>query len=158
MIRVSVCLAFLAAAAILEQVSDAPERTWLRQLALSLRMWASTVRSHDNFYFAQVIRDRHGEDLAKPPRIALVRRDEPDLLLWNEIQRDELDNANELRAMLESGGLDLIGRARTVREEDVFLLGPDVAGALRKKTDIMRNHWLDGQRYLTPSRPVPQGR
>ncbi|MEK7405427.1 MAG: hypothetical protein AAB225_09985 [Acidobacteriota bacterium] len=147
----------LAAAAILEQVTtDAPDRSWLHQLALSLRMWASTVRSHDNFYFAQAIRDRHAEDLAKPPRIALVRRDDPDLLLWNEIQRDELDNASELLAMLESGGLDLVGRARNVREEDVFQLGPDVPGALRKKADIMRNHWLDGQRYLTPARPDPK--
>ncbi len=145
----------LAAAAIFEQVTDAPDRSWFRQLARSLRLWASTVRSHDNFYFAQVIRDRHAEELAKPPRVALVRRDEPDLLLWNEIQRDELDNAEELRALLEDGGLDLVGRARDVREEDVFLLGPDLPGALRKKTELMRKHWLDGQRYLTPVKPKP---
>jgi len=147
--------AALAAAAIFEQVTDAPDRSWFRQLARSLRLWASTVRSHDNFYFAQVIRDRRREELGQPPRIALVRRDEPDLLLWNEIQRDELDNANELRALLEDGGLELVGRARQVREEDVFLLGPDLPGALLKKTDLMRQHWLDGQRYLTPSKPQP---
>ena len=143
----------IAAAAILEGLNDAPERGWLRQLALSLRLWAGTVRSHDNFYFAQAIRDRRVEELAKPPRIALVRRDEPDLYLWNEILRDELDNANELRAMLGNGGLELLARARTAQEEDVFLLGPDLAGALRKKVDLMRRHWLDGQRYLTASAP-----
>jgi hypothetical protein len=124
-------------------------------LALSLRMWASTVRSHDNFYFAQAIRDRHVDDLAKPPRIALVRKDEPDLLFWNEILRDELDNVTELRAMLESGGLNLVARARAGHEEDVFLLGPDLVAALTKKADLMRRHWLDGQRYLTPSGPAP---
>jgi hypothetical protein len=142
----------VAAAGIFDQVTEAPDRPWFRQLALSLRMWASTVRSHDNFYSAQLIRDRHGEDLAKPPRIALLRKDDPDLLLWNEIQRDEFDNTNELRAMLENGGLELVARARNAWQEDVFLLGPDILGALRRKADIMRNHWLDGQRYLTPPR------
>jgi len=142
----------LQAAGIFEQATDAPEHSWFHQLALSLRMWASAVRSHDNFYFAQVIRDRRGEDLAKPPRLVLARKDEPDLLLWNEIQRDELDNTNELRRMLENGGLELVARARIARQEDTFLLGPDILAALRKKVDIMRNHWLDGQRYLTPPR------
>jgi hypothetical protein len=142
----------LAAAAIFEQATDAPERAWLGQLALSLRLWASTVRSHDNFYFAQVIRDRRKAELAMPPRFLLARADDPDLLLWNEIQRDELDNANDLWTMLMNGGLDLIARGRAVREEDVFLYGPDLPDALRKKIDLMRAHWLDGQRYLVPPR------
>ncbi|MCX6622260.1 MAG: hypothetical protein NTY38_14570 [Acidobacteria bacterium] len=140
------------AAGLLEQAADAPERAWLRQLALSLRLWASTVRSHDNFYFAQVIRDRRKDDLAAAPRFLLARKDEPDLLLWNEIQRDELDNTVELRALLEAGGLELLARARNPRDEDVFLYGPDIYGALHKKMDLMRAHWLDGQRYLSPAR------
>jgi hypothetical protein len=118
-------------------------------------MFASTVRSHDNFYAAQLIRDRHPEELAKPPRLALARSNEPDLLLWNEIQRDEFDNANELRAMVANGGLELIARAAPPLREDVFLLGPDLAGALRKKAEIMRRHWLDGQRYLTGGPAAP---
>jgi hypothetical protein len=141
----------LAAAGIFESLAGAPERAWFRELALSLRMWASTVRSHDNFYAAQLIRDRHGDDLARPPRAAITRKDVPDLLLWNEIQRDEFDNANELHKMLVNGGLELLARARQRSGEDVFLLGPDILGALQKKTEIMRTHWLDGQRYLTPS-------
>jgi hypothetical protein len=140
------------AANLLEQAADAPERAWFGQLALSLRLWASTVRSHDNFYYAQVIRDRHKEDLAGAPRLLLERKDEPDLLLWNEIQRDELDNTIELRALLQDGGLELIARALNPRDEDVFLYGPDLYGALRKKVDLMRAHWLEGQRYLSPAR------
>ena len=145
----------LAAAGAFEQVAGAPEGRWFRQVALSLRMWAGTVRSHDNFYSAQLIRDRHEEDIAKPPRLALARKDDPDLLLWNEIQRDEFDNTNELRAMLQNGGSELVARALHARQEDVFLLGPDLAGALRKKAEIMRRHWLDGQRYLTPDARAP---
>jgi hypothetical protein len=142
----------LAAAEILEQAAGAPENTWLRQMATSLQLWASTVRSHDNFYFAQEIRDRRKDELALAPRFLLARTDDPDLLLWNEIQRDELDNANDLRRLLEKGGLDLIARARTPQEEDVFLYGPDILRDLRKKVDLMRAHWLDGQRYLVPPR------
>jgi hypothetical protein len=145
----------IAAAGVFEQLAGAPESRWFGQLALSLRMWAGTVRSNDNFYAAQLIRDRHVEDLAKPPRQALARADEPDLLLWNEVQRDEFDNTNELRAMLNRGGLELVARALDAGREDVFLLGPDLGGALRKKSEIMRRHWLDGQRYLTPDPKAP---
>jgi len=33
----------------------------------------STVRSHDNFYFAQEIRDRRKDELAMPPRFLLAQ-------------------------------------------------------------------------------------
>ncbi len=71
-------------------------------------------------------------------------------MAWNEVLRDEFDNVNELRAMLAGGGLALIAHADTPQQEDVFLLGPDVEGALRRKAELMRRHWLDGQRYLSP--------
>ena len=77
---------------------------------------------------------------------------DPDLLLWNEIQRDELDNTNELLDLLAHGGLDLIGRARNSKDEDIFLYGPNLLDDMGKKVAIMREHWLDGQRYLTPLR------
>ncbi len=56
----------IAAAETFERITGAPEERWFRQLALSLCLWASMVRSHDNFYAAQVIRDRHAKDLAGP--------------------------------------------------------------------------------------------
>jgi hypothetical protein len=134
--------------------NGAPEAAWFRQLALSLRLWASTVRSSNNFYFAQLIRDRHQADLAAPPRILLPRvgMSDPDLLLWNEIQRDELDNTDEFLDLLARGGLDLIAHARNAKDEDVFLYGPTLVDDLQKKVAIMREHGLDGQRYLTPPR------
>jgi hypothetical protein len=117
-------------------------------------LWASAVRSTDNFYGAQLIRDRHKEALAAPPRILVARIgiSDPDLLLWNEIQRDELDNTNELLELLANGGLDLIARARNSKDEETFLYGPNLLDDMRKKVAIMREHWLDGQRYLTPPR------
>jgi len=137
-----------------QAASAAPEAAWLRQMALSLRLWASAVRSLNNFYFAQLIRDRHKQDFAAPPRILVARSDitQPDLLLWNEIQRDELDNTNELLDLLAKGGWDLVAHARNPQDEDTFLYGPNLLDNLKKKVAIMQEHWLDGQRYLTPPR------
>jgi hypothetical protein len=142
----------LEAAAIFEQAADSSDGEWFQQIALSLRLWASAVRSHDNFYFAQEIRDRNAEGIAAPPRRMFTHlAATPDLLLWNEIQRDELDNANDLRAMLEHGGLELVAHALNPRSEDCFLYGPYLLEALQKKVDLMLAHWLDGQRYLIPT-------
>jgi len=144
----------LEAASIFESVKEAPEASWFRQLAISLRLWASMVRSHDNFYFGQLIRDRNREVLAGEPRTPARRPDsagDADLLQWNDIQRDELDNTQELIALLNNGGLELVARARDARDEDTFLLGPDILGALQKKADIMRKRWLDAQRFLMPA-------
>jgi len=57
---------------------------------------------------------------------------EADYMLWNEIQRDEYDNTAELLSLLQNGGLQGIARARNASDEDTFLLGPDVAGALER--------------------------
>ena len=143
------------AAGILEELKSTPEATWFKQLALSLRLWANTVRSHDNFYFGQEIRDRNAERLAAPPRYLPTDTHTADLLFWNEIQRDELDNAVDLIRMLENGGLELVAFAREPLVEDVFTYGPNLLSDVQKKIELMRKHWLDGQRYLTPPRGTP---
>jgi len=61
-----------------------------------------------------------------------------------------LDNTAELLALLEGGGLKYMGHAQDARYEDTFLLGPNLPDGLRRKIDLMRAHWLDVQRYLTP--------
>ena len=142
----------LRAAEILEGVTEAPQQKWLRQLALSLRMWTSGVRSMNNFYFGQLIRDRSAAAIAKGPRTPSKQFNwtgDSDYLEWNKIQRDEFDNTNELIALLQNGGLDLIARAGTKRYEDTFLLGPDLIGALHEKTRRMQREWLDVDKYLT---------
>jgi hypothetical protein len=139
------------AARLLEDAPGAPQKEWLDQMAIGLRMWSSEVRSINNFYFAQLIRDRHAKELSgpllQPPKVATPTGD-PDYLLWNMIQRAEYDNTGDLLALVRNGGLDLIARAKTPSDEDVFLLGPNLADALEKKRRIMRQHWLDVQRYL----------
>jgi hypothetical protein len=143
----------LQAASIMEGLKDAPEAAWLGRQALALRLWASEVRSINNFHHAQLIRDKYAAILAGPPRIPAKKANwdgDPGNLEWNEIMRDEFDNANELVALLESGGLDLIARAADQRHEDTFILGPDLLNQVKLKTKIMREHWLDVQDYLAP--------
>ncbi|PYT28008.1 MAG: hypothetical protein DMG57_16550 [Acidobacteria bacterium] len=142
----------LEAAQILEGATGAPEKEWLELVAIGLRMWSSELRSINNFYFAQRIRDSHAKELSGPPlkpsKTSTFAGDS-DYLLWNEIQRAEYDNTAELLSLIRNGGLEMIARARRVSDEDVFLLGPDLAGALEHKRRIMRQHWLDVQQYLT---------
>ncbi|MEA1996685.1 MAG: hypothetical protein U9N45_03565 [Gemmatimonadota bacterium] len=143
----------LDAARILESLERAPEGEWLKKLATSLRMWVSLVRSSNNFYHAQLIRDRYAEilagDIRMPEKIEHWTGDEGNLE-WNAIMRDEFDNTNELIELLENGGLELIAIAKDKRHEDTFLFGPDLVDQLRKKASIMRAHWLDVQDYLAP--------
>ena len=142
----------LHAAQLLEGTKDAPSQKWLQQLALSLRMWISGVRSMNNFYFAQLIRDRSTAASAKGPRTPSKQFNwtgDYDYLDWNSIQRDELDNTCELIAMLQNGGLELIAHANSKRYEDTFLVGPDIIAALHQKIRLMEREWLGAQDYLT---------
>lgn len=141
------------AAGAVEGLKEAPETKWLSQLAVSLRMWASEVRSVHNFYFAQLIRDRQSYALSGPPSIPTklaTWTGDPDLQEWNQIQRAEFDNTNELVKLLENGGLAYFSRAKAPNYEDTFVMGTDILGALNHKTEIMRQHWLDAERVLTP--------
>lgn len=146
--------AALDAAGRLESLHGAPQQAWLGQLALSLRMWASEVRSIHNFYFAQQLRDRNRDALsaAAPkvhPKVATWDGDR-DFIEWTRILRDELDNAEELSALAARGGLRFIGHVEDPKYEDTFVFGPRLAENLQQKVALMRAHWLDVQDYLAP--------
>jgi len=142
-----------SAARTMENLENAPQGEWLNKIALGFKMWASEVRSIHNFYHAQLIRDKYADILAGEPKIPSkveTWQGDPGYLEWIEIMRDEFDNTNELIAMLEDGGIELVARAENPRYEDTFLLGPDLIDQLKKKARIMREHWLDVQEYLAP--------
>jgi hypothetical protein len=128
---------------------------FFRRMAAGVCAWASVVRSRLNFHAAQIIRDRHAAELAGPPRRPARTASwsgNRDLLRFNEIQRDELDNAAELYALVRADP-DLLARAARAADEDTFLLGPDLARHLLLKQRIMRRHWRDLEDYLdTPNR------
>lgn len=138
----------------LEGLGDGPESDWLRKVGLALRMWTSEVRSIHNFHHAQLLRDRYADRLHPEEEYIPVKQGtwdgDPGNLAWNAILRDELDNANELIAMLEAGGMDLVAAADDARYEDTFLMGPDFIEQVKKKVKVMRNRWLEVQEYLAP--------
>jgi hypothetical protein len=136
----------------LENITGAPEQEFLQNMAVSLRIYSSVVRSCGNFYQAQVIRNRNNEKLNEPvhrPDKIPTWTGDQDLLDFNEIMRDELDNTQNLIDLLENGGMDLINHAKDPSSEDTFLLGPNLIKQLKQKRKIMLDHWLDIEDYLT---------
>lgn len=136
----------------MEKITNAPEQEFLDNMAMALHIYSSVVRSCGNFNDAQIIRNRNRDVLAgpvhRPSKIPTWTGDQ-DLLDFNLIMRDELDNTNEMIALLENGGMDLINHAEDPNFEDTFLLGPDLIENLKQKRKIMLDHWLDIEDYLT---------
>jgi len=136
----------------MEKITNAPEQKFLDNMAMALRIYSSVVRSCGNFNDAQMIRNRNKEVLSGPvhrPNKIPTWTGDQDLLDFNEIMRDELDNTNELIDLLENGGMDLINHAEDPTLEDTFLLGPDLIESLKQKRKIMLDHWLDIEDYMT---------
>lgn len=142
------------AAETLEGLQGAPEEKWLRETAVSLRLWAGLNRGIHNFHFAQEIRNRHKAELSGPTRIPPMESDagDPDNLRWHRIQRDEFDNTMEMLALLKANGLKNFAYSRDKQHEDTFYLGPDFVNQMQIKADLMRAHWRDVDTYLTPGR------
>lgn len=140
----------IATANKLESIDDAPESEWFKQVGTSLRIYASVVRSCNNFFFAQVFRDRYKEALAGEPidqRKVRVKASD-NFAQWYEISQDELHNTEELIRLLENGGSEILVTSNTRKEEDTFVLGPDIVDHLKKKVKVMLDHWLDVQNYV----------
>ncbi|HEX7009303.1 MAG TPA: hypothetical protein VF184_04940 [Phycisphaeraceae bacterium] len=147
---------FESVAATFDSLADAPLGPLLQRSALGIRLYVSILRSCAAFYAAGILRNRH----------LSARRDgdqhiasidpwigHPDLLVFNELMRDELDNATRFRRLLEQGGMDLLIHAHGPVEEDTFVLGANLIEQIQTKCRLMRRHWLDVQRILpTPNR------
>ncbi len=131
---------------------SAPKAEFIHNLAVALRIHASLTRSTGNFCEAQRIRDRNAENLNGPvhrPSKESTWTGDSDLLLLNEIMRDELDNTAELTSLLQREGVENLCLARDAAHEDCFLLGPDIVSQLKKKYKIMMAHWRDVEDYMT---------
>ena len=140
-------------ASTLEGCRKAPAGDWLFDLGTSVRIFVACTRSTYNFYFAQLVRDRHRVELARENYVPVKEASwdgEGGILRFNELMRDEFDNANELIALFEERGLGRIGHASDERHQDTFRFGPDLVGDLKKKVKIMRDHWLDVEKFLAP--------
>jgi hypothetical protein len=136
----------------MEQIKGAPEQSFLEDMARAIRLYSCVLRTCGNFNDAQIIRNRNRDKIAgpvhRPDKIPTWTGDQ-DLLDFNEIMRDELDNTQEMINLLENGGMDLICTARPPFREDTFVLGPDLLNQLRNKRKTMLAHWTDIEGYLS---------
>lgn len=129
----------------------APKHAYLEKLALSLRLYASLMRSCANFAGAQAIRDRDSVKLSagihRPGKEPTWKGDE-DFIPFVDIMRDELDNTAVLIDLLQKGGAGQLCLAKDAAHEDTFLLGPGLPGQVRQKRKIMLDHWTDIEDYM----------
>lgn len=140
------------AATRLEACHNAPNADWLLSTARSIRLWMNLLRPPTTFMGPRSSGIAARRALAGPAVItskAPTWTGDENLLAFNEIQRDELDNTAELISMLKEYGLELIVRSHSAEDADTFQLEPNLIDHLHRKIEIMRTHWLDGERYLT---------
>lgn len=135
-----------------EMPAAAPQYKLFSKMAVSLKVYACLLRSIGNFTSAQKIRDDNAAKLKGPsqlPAKTATWSGEADLLKFNAVMRDELDNTVELVNLLEHGGLQSIVLAKDSQHEDCFLLGPGILNQLKEKQKIMLTHWTDIEDYMT---------
>jgi hypothetical protein len=129
-----------------------PEKSLRNDLPLALRIRATMLRSVGNFADAQQIRDKNKEALLGEPRRPSKEptwTGDEDLLTFNSIMRDELENTQELINALEEGGTRLVCVSPTPQTEDTFTLGPNLVEQLKMKRKIMLDHWRDIEYFMT---------
>ena len=149
-----------AAAARLDKLSCAVGREEAREelglLGLRVKAYHCVMRTLRNF-----IDYSHTLDVADPEHTYLVWRKErigdndinrASLELRN-IARSEAENAVELALIIESTDRPVISMAAVAEEEDPFHFSPDLPLQLRRKHEIMMDHWPD---YLELYPPMPR--
>ncbi|HEY3396232.1 MAG TPA: hypothetical protein VGM19_01110 [Armatimonadota bacterium] len=73
------------------------------------------------------------------------------------IARSELDNAYELAALLEQATAPILPLAATPEGEDSFVFSPDLTAQLRRKAELMLDHWAEYNEDY-PAQPQVQAR
>jgi len=75
------------------------------------------------------------------------------------LARDEMDNALALAKLIEEAPEPVLAMAPTAEEEDGFLFAPNLVEQLRKKVEIMLNHWPEyNALYPPPGSPTSRTR
>ncbi len=115
----------------------------LDRLRLRLKTLVCFYRNARNTIQYQDILDR--TDYERPPKEENIYPMDGDQKL-REIQnvtRNEIDNINELIALLENSPVPLVEHAPSMDEEDIFQIGPNIVEQLRKKIQVMLRHQSD---------------
>lgn len=76
-----------------------------------------------------------------------------DRTFFQQVMRAELDNCDEMIAVLEKGPANVLHLAATKEAEHTFQFGPDLADQLRLKKKQMISHWHDLDDVLSGKLP-----
>lgn len=94
---------------------------------------------------------QHALDISINPRFGANHLDFDDNITFDQralelrkIAREDLDNTMELIELLKDDEkCELFDRAKTKKDETVFIYGPDIVECLKRKMDIMLDHWQE---------------
>ncbi len=143
------------AKALASTVTAAPAREDLLVLAYRLRALACLFTTCRNFI-------QYEEALAQlaPDEQEVVWRDHTGTYTINRggvelrtIARSEVDSAYELARIIEECPQPVLAMTDDPAQEDSFVFGPQVAAQLRRKAEIMLDHWED-YNELYPAPPA----
>ena len=109
-----------------------------------LAVFHSLVRTIDNVVGYQALLDvAHNRKAIPEPNPVLGTGPSWDRQEIMRIARNEIDNAANLKKILESSPIPLIQEAKIPEYETIRMLGPDLTSQLKRKIDIMNAHWQD---------------
>lgn len=140
-----------AVASALDQLKD----PFWEKMAGAVRLYGHLLRGCNNFFAMQLIRDRNQSRLQQPICQAACAQStgETDLVLVNELIRDELEASEQMIHLLDRHGLDILSHAGESESEDTFLLAEDILSQIKQKIRIMRSHWRDAEQFfVTPNK------
>jgi len=132
----------------LEQSSELGRHYELLDLRLELLLCMVVNSRNAVSYQAQLDRLK-GLALQPEANPALGTQAGWDCQLMLQTARKEIDNTARLIELLEATSERVLYLAASQEEEDIKVLGPDVIDQLRKKIDIMNDHWQDYDRLFT---------
>lgn len=128
----------------IEQSEDEAGRSRLALYAARIRALACVANTARNAIMYQ-----YALDVADQPQYGPNPMDYDDNIVYDQraltlrkIAREELDNITELVELLDANPGTLV-YAREEQQQSVFMLGPNVAEELRKKMNVMLDHWQD---------------
>jgi hypothetical protein len=111
----------------------------------ALACLAATIRNTIMYQYAL--------DIAEQPQYGPNMMDYDDNIICDmralnlrKIAREEFDNVAELIELIESQPGKVLEHASSPAEESVFMLGPNLLADLKRKLDIMLDHWHDYER------------
>lgn len=96
-----------------------------------------------------------GGRLRRPVEFQEHLTDIPEWRQIKDIARREMDNSIVLAEMLESSRDVLLDLAKSKEEENIRVLGPDLAAQLRLRVKIMAKYWEDYERLFDEEKPLP---